>query len=143
MCAKLLQSCPTLCNLTECSPSGSSVHGILQQVYCSGLPCRPPGDLPNPWIETVSLISPTLAGRFFTTSTICTLYVFNLWMNKLINKYRSKFSKHDGCNWSDVHLAQFFELCLRKKAVSHVHFCPFHPYSSKDSHSEQFYKIRV
>ena len=25
--AKLFQSCPTLCN---CSPSGSSVHGILQ-----------------------------------------------------------------------------------------------------------------
>ena len=24
------QSCPTLCNLMECSPPGSSVHGILQ-----------------------------------------------------------------------------------------------------------------
>ena len=54
MCAKLLQSCPTLCNLTECSPSGSSVHGILQQVYCSGLPCPPPGDLPDPGIKPVS-----------------------------------------------------------------------------------------
>ena len=30
MCAKSLQSCPTLCNPRECSPSGSSVHGILQ-----------------------------------------------------------------------------------------------------------------
>ena len=29
-CAKLLQSHPALCNPTECSPSGSSVHGILQ-----------------------------------------------------------------------------------------------------------------
>ena len=28
--AKSLQSCPTLCDLTDCSPSGSSVHGILQ-----------------------------------------------------------------------------------------------------------------
>ena len=29
--AKLLQSCPTLCNsLVDCSPPGSSVHGILQ-----------------------------------------------------------------------------------------------------------------
>ena len=26
--AKLLQSCPTLCNPMDCSPSGSSVHGI-------------------------------------------------------------------------------------------------------------------
>ena len=30
MQAKSLQSCPTLCNLVDCSPPGSSVHGILQ-----------------------------------------------------------------------------------------------------------------
>ena len=30
MCAKLLQSCPTLCNSMDCSPPGSPVHGILQ-----------------------------------------------------------------------------------------------------------------
>ena len=28
--AKLLQSCPTLCDPTDGSPSGSPVHGILQ-----------------------------------------------------------------------------------------------------------------
>ena len=28
--AKLLQSCPTICNPMDCSPPGSSVHGILQ-----------------------------------------------------------------------------------------------------------------
>ena len=28
--AESLQSCPTLCDPTDCSPSGSSVHGILQ-----------------------------------------------------------------------------------------------------------------
>ena len=30
MRATLLQSCPTLCDLMDCSPPGSSVHGILQ-----------------------------------------------------------------------------------------------------------------
>ena len=30
MCAKLLQSCPTLCNSIDCNPPGFSVHGILQ-----------------------------------------------------------------------------------------------------------------
>ena len=30
VCAKLLQSCPTLCDLIDCSLPGSSVHGILQ-----------------------------------------------------------------------------------------------------------------
>ena len=27
---KSLQSCPTLCDSVDCSPPGSSVHGILQ-----------------------------------------------------------------------------------------------------------------
>ena len=30
MCAKSLQSCPTLCDPIDCSPPGSSVPGILQ-----------------------------------------------------------------------------------------------------------------
>ena len=39
-----------------------------RQEYWSGLLHPPPGDLPDPGIESVSLISPVLAGRFFTTS---------------------------------------------------------------------------
>ena len=38
-----------------------------RQEYWSGLPLSIPGDLPNPGIEPASLVSPTLAGRFFTT----------------------------------------------------------------------------
>ena len=30
VCAKLLQLCSTLCDPMDCSPPGSSVHGILQ-----------------------------------------------------------------------------------------------------------------
>ena len=30
MHAQSLQSCPTLCDPKDCSPPGSSVHGILQ-----------------------------------------------------------------------------------------------------------------
>ena len=67
--AKLLQSCPTLYSHVGCSPPGSSVHGISRQEYWSGLPWPSPGDLSNPGIELESLMSPTLAGRLFTTST--------------------------------------------------------------------------
>ena len=42
--------------------------GFSRQEYCSGLPCPPPRDLPNPGIRSVSLTSPAFAGRFFTTS---------------------------------------------------------------------------
>ena len=42
--------------------------GFSRKEYWSGLPCPPPGDLPGPGIEPMSLMSPALAGRFFTTS---------------------------------------------------------------------------
>ena len=39
--------------------------GFSKQEYWSGLLCPPPGDLPDPGIESVSLMSPALAGGFF------------------------------------------------------------------------------
>ena len=45
----LFCSLPTLCDPTDHSPPGSSVHG--RQEYWSGLPCPPPGDFPDPRIE--------------------------------------------------------------------------------------------
>ena len=65
MCAKLLQQCLTLCNPMDCSPPGSM--GFSRQEHWGGLPWPPPGDLPNPGIEPTSLMSPALAGGFFTT----------------------------------------------------------------------------
>ena len=43
--------------------------GVSRQEYWSGLPFPTPGDLPNPGIEPASLVSPALAGGFFTTAT--------------------------------------------------------------------------
>ena len=51
MCAKSFQLCPTLCDPTDYSLSGSSVQGIPSQGYWSGLPSPIPGDLPNPGVE--------------------------------------------------------------------------------------------
>ena len=39
-----------------------------RQEYWSVLPCPPPEDLPTPGIKRTSLISPALAGEFFTNS---------------------------------------------------------------------------
>ena len=39
-----------------------------RQGYWSRLSFPPPGDLPDPGIEPMSLTSPALAGAFFTTS---------------------------------------------------------------------------
>ena len=43
--------------------------GFSRQEYWSELPCTSAGDLPDPGIKRVSLMSPALAGVFFTTST--------------------------------------------------------------------------
>ena len=42
--------------------------GFSRQEYWSGLPWLPAGDLPDPGIKPTSLMSPPLAGRFFTTN---------------------------------------------------------------------------
>ena len=43
--------------------------GFSRHEYWSGLPCPPPGDLPDPGIKPTSFMFPALAGGFFTTST--------------------------------------------------------------------------
>ena len=54
MCVLFAQSCPTLGDPMDCSPPGSSVHGILRQEYWNGLPFTSPGDLPAPGIKPAS-----------------------------------------------------------------------------------------
>ena len=62
--AKSFQSCLTLCNPMDACQIPVSM-GFPRQEYLCGLPFSPPGDLSNPGIELVSLMSPALAGRFF------------------------------------------------------------------------------
>ena len=74
--------------------------GSSRHEYWSELPCPPPGDLPDPGIKLESLVSPALAGGFFTTSAtweaqlteenIVKLHLFNLLfflMSLQFNKY--------------------------------------------------------
>jgi len=49
------------------APQAPLSMGSSRQESCSGLPCTPQGDLPNPGIELMSLVSPALAGGLFTT----------------------------------------------------------------------------
>ena len=66
--AQLLQLCPTLCNSMDCSPPGSSVHGILQAIKLEWIAMHSSRVSSGPRDQPVSLLSPALAGRFFTTS---------------------------------------------------------------------------
>ena len=63
--ANSLQSCPvSLWTVAHQAPLSME---FSRQEYRSGLPCPPPGDLPYLGIEPASLMSPALAGGFFTT----------------------------------------------------------------------------
>ena len=68
MCAKLVQSCPTLCDPMECNPPGSSVHGILQARIMDWIAMPSFRGSSPPRDQTQVSMSPALAGRFFTIS---------------------------------------------------------------------------
>ena len=67
-CAKLLQSCLILCDPMDCSPPGSSVHGILQARILEWVAMPSSRGSSYSEIEPMTLRSPALAGEFFTTS---------------------------------------------------------------------------
>ena len=62
-CVLVTQSCPTLCDLTDCTPPGFSVHGILQARVLEwiAIPFSRGTSQPRDW----TLVS-CLTGRFFT-----------------------------------------------------------------------------
>ena len=62
------ESRPALCDPMTAACQVPLSMGFSRQEYWSGFLFPPPGYLPNPGIETTCLISPGLAGRFFTTS---------------------------------------------------------------------------
>ena len=53
------QLCPTLCDPMDYSPPGSSAHGIFQARLLKWVTLPIQGDLPDPGIEHLSLMSPT------------------------------------------------------------------------------------
>ena len=55
----------TLWTVAHQAPLSMRFH---RQEHWSGLPCPPPGDIPNPGIKPWSLMPSALGGWFFTTS---------------------------------------------------------------------------
>ena len=62
-CFSCVQLCATLWTVAHQAPLSM---GFSRQEHWSGLPCLPPGDLPDPGIKPTSLY--VLAERFFTNS---------------------------------------------------------------------------
>ena len=100
-CAKSLQLCPTLCFPMDHSLPGSSgrtsAMDFSRQKYWSGLPCPPPGDLPNQGIKLgTSYI--LLAGGFFISSATWWALTILSGINYLISHFTSLFCLYHCCN---------------------------------------------
>ena len=101
VCAKLLQSCPTLCEPMDYSPPGSSVHGILQAriLEWAAMPSSRGSSQPRDWTG-VSYVS--CIGRqglfvclFLTTST----WEVRLQKQALILKCLNSSFSHEALWW--------------------------------------------
>ena len=68
MCV-FIQSCLTLCDPMDCSPSGSSVHGILQAII---LECRKklPAML-EIWVQSLDWEDPLEKGKATYSTILC------------------------------------------------------------------------
>ena len=64
------QLCPTLCDPMCCSSLVSSLHRISQSGILEWVAIPTPGDVPNLGVQLLSLVSPALAGGFFTTEPL-------------------------------------------------------------------------
>ena len=82
----------------DCSPPGSTLREFSRQEYWIELPFPPPWDLPNPGTEPTSLMSPALAGVFFTTSTTWEANCFYIYMDFP----GSSAGKESACNAGDL-----------------------------------------
>ena len=60
--------CLTLCDTKDYNLPCYSVRGTFQAGILEWVAMPPPGHLPDPGIQPVSLGSPALTGGFFTTS---------------------------------------------------------------------------
>ena len=68
--------------------------GFSRQEYWSGLSCPPPGDLPDPGIEPMSLEYPELAGRFFTSAPPGKCVVLQCSSSVVSDSLRPRESQH-------------------------------------------------
>ena len=72
--AKLLHSCPTLCSPMDCSPQGSSVHGILQARIVKW--AATPSSRGSSWPRDQTHVSyiPCIGRSFTTSAATCARY---------------------------------------------------------------------
>ena len=76
--------------------------GFSRQEYWSRVPFPTPGNLPNPGIQSTSLVSPALAGRFFN---ICATWEAPYYLDYIYKKPISKQVPFTGMRGEDFNIS--------------------------------------
>ena len=132
ICSQSLQLGPILCNLMDCKPPGSSVHGILQARILE-------------WVATsysrgsfrwtrVSCVSCT-AGRFFLPLSRLCKYTLNLHYSTIKKKKKNEIMPFVA-TWLDLEMIIQSEVSQTETSIM------YHLYVKTDT-SELLYKIEI
>ena len=116
-CVLVAQSCLTLCDPMDCSLPDSSVHGIFQARYWSGVPFSSLGDLPNPGIK---LRSPALQANSLPSEPPGTPTV-NLLVLGYMEYKTKKISPSPSCGKSEKCIFSHYAFRKPKKEHSFIH----------------------
>ena len=126
MCAACLvaQSRPTLCDPVDCSPPGSSVHGILQARILEWVAMPSSKGSSRPGIKPMSLVSPALAAGFLhqcrLESPLCTVLPPNPWRLPAFSHFHSLVS-FSLCGLSPILLSQSLTASVFLLSYSFIH----------------------
>ena len=88
MCAESLSLVQLFVTLWPIASQAPLSLGFFRHEYWSGLPCLSPGDLPDPGIKPMSLMSPALADRFFTTGATREAHKFDYSLSIFLNWFQ-------------------------------------------------------
>ena len=116
MCVLVARLCLTLWDLMNCSPLGSSVHGISQARILEWLPFLPLGDLPDPGIFVNVYIIIYLLWYIYLQFCWCTFQMFlplAIVNNAAINMYIYIFVWVLAFNWA-------WDINLESELLSHM-----------------------
>ena len=81
--------------------------GFSRQEHWSGLPCPPPGDLPDPRIEPVSPSAPALQADSLPVLRQMEKYIFNIYNMQMIYNLNLLLKDTLECNSHTIKFTQF------------------------------------
>ena len=91
---------PSVCLYDHIDYQAFLSMGFSRQEYWHGLPCLPPGYLADPGIKPESLMSPALAGTFFTTNSTREALT-----NKSVSQFIYSVVPYSATPWTAAHQA--------------------------------------